>query len=138
MGREIGQKRGAQGKRADQRQRAIGADPAVLHDLQRALARGVAEEPVRRVGQTVLVQRAGQPDEKKKSDQGAGEGLEPERGEAEKDQGRRQRHGQTDEREGEGIAPQRMRAALEGAGARGEARQKGARAKEAMGGALHG
>jgi hypothetical protein len=43
----------------DQRERAVAADPAVLHDGE-ALLRRLAAEAVRRVGEPVLVERAGQ------------------------------------------------------------------------------
>src|SRR3954447_21568808 len=49
----------AQAERQDQRADAIGADPAVAHDLELALAGAAAAEPVGGIGKAVLVQRAG-------------------------------------------------------------------------------
>ena len=48
------------GKTHQQDQRAVGAEPAVAHDLQLGLAVAAAAETVGDVGEAVLVQRAGQ------------------------------------------------------------------------------
>ena len=56
---ERGQRAGAQAKAQNQRHRAEGADPAVLHDLQLALARKTAAEAVGDVGKAVLMQGPG-------------------------------------------------------------------------------
>ncbi len=53
----------------DQRYRAIGADPAVLHDEEAVLAALAAADAVGRIGQAVLVQRAGDEDLDGKRDQ---------------------------------------------------------------------
>ena len=56
---EVRQRGDAQNEGQNERADAIGADPAVTHDLELALARRAAAEAVGDVGQSVLVQGAG-------------------------------------------------------------------------------
>ena len=58
-GGERGHRARPEQEREGKRQRTIGADPAVAHDLQAPLGRGAAAEAVGGVGEPVLVQRAG-------------------------------------------------------------------------------
>ena len=65
----------------DQRYRAIGADPAVLHDEEALLAALAAANAIGRIGQAVLVQRPGDDDLDGKRDQGRHQriGAQPEK-----------------------------------------------------------
>ena len=54
------QQRGARHDGEAERQRAIGADPAVLHDFEAGLAGVAAAEAVRHIGEAVLVEGARQ------------------------------------------------------------------------------
>ena len=59
------QRADAQDQREHERDRAKGADSAVAHHLELALARPAAAEPVRDIGEAVLMQRARRRDERR-------------------------------------------------------------------------
>lgn len=60
----------AQHHRADERQHAEGADAAVVHDGELGVQRRSAPQPVGRVGETVLVEGAGEGDQGQDGDEG--------------------------------------------------------------------
>ncbi len=55
-----GQRRYAQTKGENERDGAIGADPAVLHDLERRVAVAAAAKAIGRIAEPILMQRTGQ------------------------------------------------------------------------------
>ena len=65
--------RDAQDERERQRDRAIGADPAVAHDVELHRPRRAAAKTVGDVGETILVQGAGRGDERGRRQAGAKE-----------------------------------------------------------------
>ncbi len=81
-----------------QYQRAVGAEPAVAHDLQ--LCRGIATaaEPVGDIGQAVLVQRAGQDRAHAQGERRHGEVWHADRAQAETDKAHRAADRRADQR----------------------------------------
>ncbi len=63
LGADQRQRGDSQVKRHRQGQRAERADPAILHDFELARSRRAAAETVGAIGETILMQRAGQRDE---------------------------------------------------------------------------
>ena len=66
--------------REDQRQRPKGTDPGIAHDIELALALEAAGEPVGRIAQAVLMERAGEQRGRADREQAAGERRQPEPG----------------------------------------------------------
>ena len=75
--------RDPQRQRQHERRSAIGADPGVTHDLELALDRRPAAEPVRDIGQGILVHGSGRDDERRSRKHGRRPGRKRE---AERDQ----------------------------------------------------
>nr|WP_265442295.1 hypothetical protein [Bradyrhizobium sp. SEMIA] len=104
-GRQRRERAPAQAERQDERADTIGADPAVAHDLELALAGAAATEPVSGIGKSVLVQRTG--------DQG-GRSQREQRGEVRRQSDADgdfvdQRAGKADQQSGDGERPGRAR-----------------------------
>ena len=68
-----GQRADAQDERKRERDRAVGADAAVAHDLELHRPRRAAAETVGDIGEPVLMQRAGQGDERRRRQRSAKE-----------------------------------------------------------------
>ncbi len=76
---EAGDGSHAQHEGKDERRGAVSADLAVAHDLELALRRPARAEAVRGVGQTVLMQAAGDQKRGRDGENPAHEGMETER-----------------------------------------------------------
>jgi nicotinate-nucleotide--dimethylbenzimidazole phosphoribosyltransferase len=92
--REIGDEPDPQQHDGDEREHAEAAEPRVTHDLEAALDRGLREEPVGRIGEPVLVHRAGDQNAAGHGQDRRDRGTKAEAMRQEK----RQRHDEADER----------------------------------------
>ena len=127
-GREARQRADAEKDGEDQRRDAIGADPAVVHDLELALRRGPAAEAVDRIGEAVLVQAVGE-DHRGQHREAGGRSIRSRRGGARRPEPRRRRGRRARRRPGRRAPRGGNRAARV---APGRSRRAGTRVRKAI------